>query len=204
MKVRATLIEEMLGSASANKEIHEEFVAAKSADKEKIKEELAALPAEDLMEKSVTVFHRDENDNPIIWDYQIRGHIKSFFQVKTEFGDFKIKVGQKEFKFSKWTFKRLVDNFIFIKPRQIALQIPEGGQVGSCTRSLRADTMKGPRIALATSETVPAGTTFEFEILTIQPELSEFFAECLDYGALNGLGQWRGGGKGSFTWEEIE
>ena len=62
--------------------------------------------------------------------------------------------------------------------------------------------MRGERIALATSETVPAGTTFKFEIKTIQPELTEFFAECLDYGALNGLGQWRNSGKGAFTWEE--
>jgi len=49
MKVRITLTEEMLGSQSANPDIHEEFIASKSADAEKVKEELESLPADDLI-----------------------------------------------------------------------------------------------------------------------------------------------------------
>ena len=36
LKVKVTFTEEVLGTASANPELHEEFIAAKSADKEKI------------------------------------------------------------------------------------------------------------------------------------------------------------------------
>jgi len=204
MKVRLTLVEEMLGTSCSNPEVHEEFIASKSADKVKIKEELEALPAEVLIEKSLTIFPRDENGNPFLYDYQIRGFLKNFLGTKVEFGPLVLKVGKKDYKFSKWTYKRLVDNYVFVKPRRIKLNMPEGSEVSFCTRPLRAETMKGERVALATSEAVPAGTTFEFEIRCLQPELYDLMPEALDYGEFNGLLQWRNSGKGTFTWEDLD
>ena len=49
MKVKVTLIEEMLGTASANPEIHKEFIASKSADADKCEEEMKTLHADELM-----------------------------------------------------------------------------------------------------------------------------------------------------------
>ena len=57
---------------------------------------------------------------------------------------------------------------------------------------------------LAASETVPAGTTLDFEVLVMNPKDAETVREWLDYGQLRGLFQWRNSGKGRFTWEEVE
>ena len=198
MKVKIKLMEEMLGTACQNKEVHEEYIASKSADANKMKEELEALPAEELMEKAVTVFPRDKDGTPILFDYQFKGFLKEAVGVMLEINDGEIKVGKT--KLSKWTFKRIVDNFVFVSPRMIRL-VPVGA---ICTRPLRADTMKGERVSLASSETIPAGTEFELEIKTLTPALDAIILKCLDYGALKGLGQWRNSGKGRFSWTEVK
>ena len=65
-----------------------------------------------------------------------------------------------------------------------------------------AVTEKG-RTALASSETVPEGSVIEFTIIMLDERIEPLVRECLDYGALRGIGQWRNAGKGTFTWEEI-
>ena len=172
------------------------------------------MPADELMEKSVTVFAREggvKDGRPHLWDYQIRGFFKEVIGALVEFNPMEIKVKGKKYKLSKWTYKRIVDNFIFVTPREIPLILPEGVDIGEkvvlgtgeCTRPLRADTQRGPRVALATSETVPVGTTFECEIHSIVEELMPLVVECLNYGVHKGMGQWRNSGKGRFTWEEV-
>ena len=200
MKVRVTFTEGLLGTASANPDLHAEFIAGKSADAGKMKEEAAALHAEELMEKSITVFPRD-NGMPILWDYQVKGFIKETLGILLDFQEPDAKVGKA--KLSRWTFKKIVDNAVDVTPRAIPLALPEGGKVRLCTRPLRADTMKGERVALATSEEVPRGTVIEFEVTTLAPVLDDLMRKCLDRGARKGIGQWRNSGKGRFTWEEI-
>lgn len=197
MKIKITLVEEMLGTCCQNKEVHEEFIASKSKDAEKMKEELEALPADELMSKALTVFPRDADGMPILFDYQFKGFIKDAVGLLLEISDGTISVGKT--KVTKWTFKRIVDNYVFVSPRKIRLA--PVGEV--CTRPLRADTMKGERVSLSSSETIPAGTSFELEIKTLTPALDDLMLKCLDYGALKGVGQWRNSGKGRFTWEKV-
>lgn len=198
MKVKIKLTEEMLGTANANPELHREFIASKSADADKVKEEMEALPAEDLMEKSLTVFPRDSDGTPILYDYQIKGFVKEAAGVLIEIaGGEEIKVGKT--KLTKFTYKRIVDNYIFIQPRMIRLAPVSG----VCTRPLRAETMRGERVALASSETVSAGTEFEIEINILSDTLVDLVKKCLDYGALKGIGQWRNSGKGRFVWQAV-
>jgi hypothetical protein len=198
MKVRIKLVEEMLGTASANPDIHKEFIASKSADAKKCEEEMKALNSEELMEKAMTVFPRDADGTPILFDYQIKGFFKDAVGLLLELSDKEVKVGKT--KLSKYTFKRVVDNYLFVSPRKIRLA-PVGPV---CTRPLRADTMKGERVSLVSSETVPEGTMFEFEVTTLAPALADMIIDCLNYGALKGIGQWRNSGKGRFTWEEVK
>lgn len=196
MKVKITLVEDMLGTACQNKEVHEEFIASKSRDADKVKEELEALPQDELMEKAITVFPRDADGTPFLYDYQVKGFIKEAFSILLELED-GITVGKA--KLSKWTCGKMVDNHVEVMPRKIRL-VPVGE---ICTRPLRAKTMQGERITLASSETIPAGTSFEIEITTDHPVLDEMVEKALNRGSKKGLGQWRNSGKGRFTWEEI-
>ena len=60
VKVRIQFLEELLGTASANPEIHEDFIASKAPDAESREEEIAAIGAGNYIEKSMTVFPRNE------------------------------------------------------------------------------------------------------------------------------------------------
>jgi hypothetical protein len=198
MKIQIKLTEELLGTASANPEIHAEFIASKGPDAKSIDEEVAALGAEKVMEKAITIFPKQDG-KPFLWDYQLKGFIKEAVGIMLELVDKEIKVGKT--KLTKWTFKRIVDNFIFVSPRKMLIV----GELGhNCTRPLRADTMQGERVSLATSETIKPGAIIHAEITCLAPSLEELVKKCLDYGKLKGLGQWRNSGKGRFEWQEIE
>lgn len=193
MRVRITFTEELLGTASANPELHSEFIASKAPDAPSMKEEVAALGAEEVEQKSMTVFPRDENGNPILWDYQAKGFFKGVC------GFLRRVPGSEASKIK--AYKKVLDGLLFIHPRQIVLNMPDA--VGNCQRPLRAETAQGERVALANSETAPAGTFIECEIEMLDPSLLPFVREALDYGALSGIGQWRNSGKGRFQWEEL-
>lgn len=194
LKARLTFTEEILGTASNNPEIHSEFIASKAEDAMKIEEEVAAIGVEEVIEKSMTVFPRNEEGSPILWDYQIKGFFKDAAGVLKRVPGTKAS--------SIKAFKKEIDGLLFVFPRMIPLNIPT--QLGTCERPLRASTAQGERIALANSETAPAGTTIDIEIRCMTKAMYDLTKECLDYGILRGIGQWRNSGKGRFTWEEIK
>ena len=193
IKVKLTLTEEALGMMPTDKEIHETYIASKSPDAKTIEEEVAAIGVEGVTEKTMTVFPKMDDGTPFFWDYQIRGFFKDAIgmlrRVKTN-------------KCAKVTnYKKVVDGLIFVNERKIPIHCV--GPLGDCQRPLRADTMQGPRVALAHSESVPAGSTCEFTINLLDDSLEDAVRECLNYGKLRGLGQWRNSGKGRFKWEEV-
>lgn len=192
--VKITLTEEMLGTASNNPEIHDEFIASKAPDAISREEEIEALGAGEVIEKSMTVFSRDENMNPFIWDYQIKGFFKDACAVlKKVPGTHSSKIK---------AFKKEIDGLIFVFDRKIPIQ--NYGKIGECQRPLRASTAQGERVALAHSETVPAGSFIICTIQCLKDDLMPAVEEWLDYGKLRGLGQWRNSGKGRFEWEKVE
>ena len=193
MKVRITLTEEALGMMPNNKEIHETYIASKSPDAATIAEEVASVGVEEVVEKTMTVFPKLEDGTPFFWDYQIRGMFKDSIGMLRKI---------KSTKCSKLTsYKKVIDGLVFIKERKIPINC--SGPMDDCQRPLRAETMQGPRVALAHSETVPAGSTFEFTIILLDDSLKGVIVECLDYGKLRGMGQWRNSGKGRYIWEEV-
>lgn len=99
-------------------------------------------------------------------------------------------------------FKKIIDGLIFAKPRQIPFIFD--GQVGSCQRPLRAQTAQGERIAIANSETVPAGAYIDVEIILLNSEYEAAVIEWLDYGALRGIGCWRNASKGRFEYRIMD
>ena len=193
MRVRVTLTEEMLGTASNNPNIHSEFIASKAPDAQSRAEEIASIGAEAEMEKAMTVFPRNEKGEPIVWDYQLKGFMKDACGMLR-------KIKDKESSKLK-AYKKEIDGLIFVEERQIPIVL--AGDIGDCQRPLRAQTMQGERVTLANSETIPAGPTLEFTVVCFDDKDMKLVCEWLDYGVWRGLGQWRNSGKGKFTWEKL-
>jgi hypothetical protein len=198
MQVRITLTEEILGTASQNKEIHSEYIASNAPDAKSREEEIASLGIDTVVDKSTTVFSRTEDGKPHLWDYQIKGFFKDACGMLSRIGG--KKSGQTES--NKLTaYKKVIDGLIFVSPRKIVLNLPEGQSIGDCQRPLRAQTAQGERIALAHSESIPAGSWFDIEIKCLDSSHEKAVLEWLDYGQLRGLGQWRNSGKGKFVYD---
>lgn len=192
IKVRLEFTEELLGTASANPEIHSDYIASLAPDAESRAEEVASVGAAEVTEKAMTIFPRNENGQPILYDYQIKGFFKDSCGVLR-----KVK-GTKSEKIK--AYKKEIDGLVFVSPRMIVLNMP--GEMGNCQRPLRASTAQGERIALANSEAAPAGTWIEFDVKCYTDTMYDAVYEWLDYGEDRGIGQWRNSGKGRFSWDE--
>jgi len=183
LAITLTLTEELLGTASANPELYRDFIESKRPDN-------GAEDVDAEVQKSTTVFHRTPDGKPFLYDYQIKGFFKDACSALKRADDTesaKIKAYKKE-----------IDGLIFVEPRQIVAELPDGGIVGICQRPLRAQTAQGERVSLARSETLPPGTVLRFTITLLSGKLEDPIREWLDYGHLRGLGQWRNSGKGRF------
>lgn len=194
----ATFTEGLLATKPNDSEVHESFVASKAM--EAMKDELTAeertLGQIDALEKGKTVFHRDEDGTPMVWDYQVKGFLKEAMSALSR---------DKESACAKVkAFRKIIDGNVFVSPRKIRLELPEGEKLGTCQRPLRAQTMQGERVALASSEEAPAGTKMRFSVTTLAPGLEEALAECFEYARLKFMGAWRNSGKGTAIVEEVE
>lgn len=196
LNVKVTFVEEALGTASNDPEIHAEYIASKAPDAPSMQEEIEAIGVDGVVEKGMTVFPRNDKGNPFFWDYQIKGFFKdtcgALQKCKTE------EAAKNTNKLK--AYKKIIDGNIFVLPRQIEINM-RGGSIGNCQRPLRAQTAQGERVALANSETIPAGSTIVFQIVMLDDGLEKAVREWLDYGILKGIGQWRNSGKGRFVYE---
>lgn len=196
IRIKFYFFEEVLGTASFNKELHDEFIASKAPDALSREEEVEALGVGEVVEKGMTGFARDDHGNPIVWDYQFKGMLKDAVGVLRKVP------GTKASKIK--AYKKEIDGLIFPLPRKVVLSLPPKGVVGDCQRPLRAQTPQGERVALAHSETVPVGTTCEVTFRLLLDEHEDLIREVLDYGMLRGFGQWRNSGKGRFMYQELD
>ena len=194
LKVKLTFTEPILGTSPANPEIYREFIGSKSPDAATVEEEVSALGADAVAEKAMTVFPRTEDGTPFLYDYQIKGFFKDSCGVLRKVP------GTKASKIK--AYKKEIDGLLFVSTRKIPLNL-NGGEIGVCERPLRASTAQGERIALSSSETAPAGTTIEIQIDCLTKDMHDLALECLEYGKLRGIGQWRNSGKGRYTYELI-
>ena len=201
MKIKLTFTEPLLGTLAGEKEIAKEYIASKVAGGVPKSDEVEAIESlDESLEKGSTVFNADEQGG-FLWDYQIKGFFKDAMLAIATAGDY-TQDALKKAGLTKYMYKRTIDHHLFINPRKIHLNL--SGPTYFIERPLRADTMRGERIALARSEAAPAGTTCEIEIKTLNKKLIPFIKECLDYGELRGIGQWRNSGMGRFTFEELQ
>lgn len=195
IKVRITFTEAVLGTWPSNQNIAREFIASKSPDANTIEDEVTALGADAVADKGMTVFPRNENGEPILYDYQIKGFFKDSCGMLGRIGG-KTETGKLT------AYKKVIDGLIFVQPRMIPIHV--NGEITECQRPLRAQTAQGERVSLANSEQIPAGSTCEFEIVLLDDSHEKVVYEWLDYGALRGIGQWRNSSKGRFEYEVLE
>lgn len=186
-----TLIEPMLGTVPKNKDIYTDYIASK-AEKSKsenadIADEIATVPVNE--ERGWTGFHEDEQ-GIFVYDYLIKGFIKEAGNV------LKDEKGVK-------ALKSKLDSYLFVFPRHIYVGTKPDDVF---ERPLRAMTMQGPRVTLVRSDMVNAGTVLKCELRLLKhKEINEdLLRELLDYGQFQGLGQFRNGSFGRFSYELTE
>lgn len=195
---RLTGLTRLLASQAANPDVRSEYIASKAAELAKGDEETARLPAENIDKKNLTVFLRDEGAL-CISDYVIKGFLKEAL------GALKSQIGIA-------AAATKVDNYVLIEPAY--LRIMRGGEALDkperiLERPLRAMTMQGPRVSVTASESVEAGWEIEFDITLLENPATpksraltfDVIDQAMEYGCFKGLGQWRNGQNGRFTFE---
>ena len=197
--VEIAFTQPVLGTANSDPNIHERFIASKAPDAPSTKQEVAALGVEEVLERGTTVFPRTTDGTPFLWNYQLKGYFKDAAKFCREM-DGGLTKGVP-------AYKSKIDGLIKVEPRNIRLVMPEGSEVKVMQRSLRAETAQGPRVALASSEMLPAGTTCECWVTLAAEKVGAKtkvdFAKCLiewlAYGTWRGIGQWRNADWGQFV-----
>ena len=187
-KLKITFATSLLGT-QPQRDVATEYITSKAIDPA-----TGALPEDEVntlpeaLERGTTAFHRLDG-KPIMYDYMLKGMLKEIG------GIFNGTRGVKN-------LKSKIDNLVFIEPRQIVLNA--SGAMTYLERPLRAMTAQGPRVSLARSEELPSGTWLECTIKTYSDTISEpLLRDLLSYGADKGMGQWRNGGHGRFTFELV-
>jgi hypothetical protein len=186
MVVTVRLINPMLGTVPKSKHVYTDYVESKKPTNGTA--DLSEVEAETVMEaleaKGWTGFHADEN-GLFVYDYFIKGFFKNAGNILKD--QLKVK-----------NLRSKLDNNLFIFPRRVSLgkKLPDG----CVERPIRCQTMQGPRVTIAKSDSVDAGTEFSFEVVWLETSdvKEEKLKKMLGYGKLQGFGQFRGGGYGQF------
>ena len=71
LKVKLTFMEPLLGTSPANEDVYRDFIGSKAPDAATVDDEVAAIGADAVVEKGMTVFPRLEDGTPFLYDYQI-------------------------------------------------------------------------------------------------------------------------------------
>lgn len=193
--VRITFSEPLLGSTPLNEELYTSFIASKAPiamqQNGAALSELETLEEADL--KGRTGFMRTEKGDPFLFDYVFKGFFKESWQACKLRPD-ALSVGLK-------AGKSRIDALLFVEPRHVLLHLPTGGVESVNERPLRAETARGPRVALAASEQLPAGTWCDVRFVVLAPNVvgEALLREWLEYGRWRGMGGWRNGSFGRFT-----
>lgn len=195
--IRCTTLTPILGSAPLDGDIYTRFVASKApaavaahGNGAVMADELERL--EEVDAKGRTGFLRNEDGRPCLADYQVKGFLKEAWRACKG-------IPASESKELK-TGVAAIERYVHLEPRFIPLHVgANGGSLDIMERPLRAQTAQGPRVALASSERMPTGTRFEFQVVVLAIVSQTLLTEWLEYGQWQGLGQWRNGGHGRFS-----
>lgn len=201
-KIKITVTEPLLGTQTKSKELMEGYLKEKkemlfkkhkiekNTSDEIISETELDSSLEEKEKKAWTGFMQEDGKSYVL-DYWVQGFFKNAIQTLAK--ELNFKQGRSKF-----------DKFLFVFPRKIFIK----GQLSPTPleRPLRVMTMQGPRVSLAKSDYFKVGASLVF---TLKAPFAcditkELLFKLLDYGQYSGLGQFRNGGYGRFTWEELK
>ena len=206
IKVRITFTEGLLGTAPNNEEIYRDYIASKAPDASTIEEEIEAVGLTAITEKGMTIFSRDVEGNPCLYDYQVKGFFKDSCSMLNRLTKKDAATGKKGAPVNESSklklYKKVIDGLIFVEPRMIPIQ--HEGEITVLQRPLRVMTMQGERVGLAISEEIGAGAKIEFSVSLFDDSHEAVLLEWLDYGKFRGIGQWRNSGKGRFVYDILD
>jgi hypothetical protein len=195
-RVVLTFTEDLLGTVAKDPQLYESYIASRApklADGTPGgRDEVETVPEARDEERGWTGFHHFPlpDGRPFLFDYQLKGFFKDAAGMLN-------RSVEREDRLS--AHKKLIDGLVFVAPRRIPLHLPPGQTLGVLERPLRAQTAQGERVALARSDTAPAGTTLSCEVMVLGKDVSKKVLESwLDYGRFRGLGQWRSASWGRF------
>lgn len=190
LSVTIRFTEPMLGTAPSNPEVYKKFIESKKPVKHAGEDETATVEESAEQGPGYTMIRSDEK-GLFLYDYMVKGFLKEWFNVLKD--NFKVRNAR----------AKLVTG-VYIFPRRIYLT--RAGETlkeadGVLERPLRAQTMQGPRVTLAKSDLVEAGTQLSFQVKFFKnSEIKRDMLEAVlrECGQFQGLGQWRGGSYGRF------
>jgi len=184
--LRLTFTEPLLGTVASDQEVYKRFIATKAPVEDP--DETVAVTQDDRERAGWTTFYRllDNNEIACLMDYQVKGFLKEAGNVLKE--NVKIKA-----------LRSKIESDVFVFPRRI----PLGPIDAVIERPLRAMTMQGPRVSVVRSDVINPGRSVELRVEIREGSLVKepVLRQLLDYGAYAGLGQWRSGSYGRFTYE---
>ena len=114
MRVKLKFTESVLGTCASNEELYRDYIGSKAPDAASVDDEVAALGTDAVVEKAMTVFPRDKDGVPFLYDYQIKGYFKDTC------GGLRRIEGSESSKVK--AFKKEIDKLIFPMPRQIVFE----------------------------------------------------------------------------------
>lgn len=195
ISVTVELKEKLLGTIPNRKQVFIDHIADKMGDFqgkplktiEEYDEEVATVPKE--VSDAATSFHSD-TFGIYIYNYMLLGNIKSNIFCIMANGVCKV-----------LHYKKTADLFCKVFPRKIRFIKDDDSTLfepdGSFERSMRVDTIKGPRTFIAKSFYVEKKTRLKFNVKIYRNDRGltpEVVVNALKFGKENGLGQWRGSG----------
>jgi len=184
--VKIKLTERLLGTVPKDKTVYATYIGNKTTEQNNT-EEIATV--QEIEERGWTGFHKDEN-GLFVYDYLVKGFLKNAANVLKD--SLKIKNARAK-----------IQNYVFVMPRKIYFgkQKPDG----VFERPLQAMTMQGPRVSLVRSDYIEAGLELDFiiKILEHKEITDNVINELLQYGELQGLGQFRNGSFGRFKFSTV-
>ena len=210
MKVRITLTSDLLGTQPGDDELFDTIVKAKNPDPDNTEE----LGTDEIIERGTTIFRRDPSGTLCICDYHVKGFLKQIGEIvrkrretekpRDDAGNVIKGKNGKAFKSSWEGIRGKMDENVHVFPELISLGKTEPDSILQrplLTKDFRTGVV---RTAIARSEVVTRGTSFECEIITRGVVTEAQLRECLNELPFYGLGQWRNAGHGRAKWEEMQ